>query len=133
MVTRPVRPRAVPLDETLKVTLPLPVKLVAKSMLIQSFVFCALHKHPSAVVTATTPVAPEGPKSALEEESENPHPTPFCVTVNRRPAIVTRPVRLPKREFVDNAKVMSALPVPLVLDVSVIQSFVFSVFQGQPA
>jgi hypothetical protein len=63
-------------------------------IVIQLLLSDAVHPHADATLTETDrSVAPEAGTLAVVGVIEGVHATPFCVTVNVRPAMVSVPVR----------------------------------------
>jgi hypothetical protein len=128
MVSVPVRAAPV-FAAVLKPTAPLPLPLAPDVMLIHEALLVVVHAQPLAVDTATGPPAP--PVSARDslvgviEKSHGAACAAPWLTVNVSPAIVSVPVRAAP-VFAATLKPTDALPVPLALEVMVIQGEVVS-------
>jgi hypothetical protein len=91
MVRVPVR-AAPELAAAVKLTVPLPVRLLPPLNVSQLLLLDTVHVHPLAVVTVVLPLPPAAPKLREVDDRLKLH-GPACETVTVWPATVSVPVR----------------------------------------
>ena len=93
MVMMVLRTKAVALDWTLKLTLPLLVLVMGESKVIHGALFETDQLQPTTVVNVTAPLPAGKPKDAALEDKVKLQVVPFCVTVKFCPSILITPTR----------------------------------------
>ncbi len=119
---------------TVKLTVPLPVALLAEVIVIQLALLVAVQLHAlEEAVTLTLPVPPCQPTYSLIGEIEYLHDDDGgdCVTVNVCPAMAIVPVRWLVVVLAATVKLTVPLPVALLAEVIVIQLALLVAVQGQ--
>jgi hypothetical protein len=132
IVSVPVRCDAAGFGAILNETVPLPEPLVAPTSVNHDALLVAVHAQP---VTPVMFVDVDPPAAVAENDvgaSENVQGTPACVTVNTTPAIVSDPTRCVVFGFAATLYGTVALPMPLVMPVSVIQELLLTAVHEQP-
>lgn len=111
MIRDPVRADPAEFAAALNVTEALPIP---EAVPVESHVSleAAVHAHPCGAVTLTDPLPPFAGTDPAEAEREYEHPTPDCVTVNVRPAMVSVPVRENADVFAAAVNDTEPLPLP---------------------
>ena len=117
---------------TEKFTMPFPVPLPPKLIVIQPAELLAFQLHPEPAATLTLPLPPPAVKFALLEESAYVQGVPACVTVKIFPASVTVPDRVSWPGFTDAVTITLLDPTPPKID-TVNHSCELDAVHSQPA
>lgn len=110
----------------------MPVPDAPALIVIHAALLVAVHAHPAPAVTVTAPVPVVAATLADAGAIVGVQGTPFCVTVNVDPAIVSVPVRLVVPALAATAKVTVPAPTPAAPVLTVIQEALLTAVHVQP-